>query len=220
MVRALIKRCIGIIFSILLVPIYCMYALLSAIWGRQVVFVEFYEWFAVIPGLIGRYARAAFLRYTLPKVGSHIHVGIGTLFSHVNTEIGSHVYIGPCCSIGKVTIGDDVLIASHVSIINGGHQHGFEDVHIPIRDQPGEYPIIRVGNGAWIGERAIIMADVGDHSIVGAGAVVTKPVPAYAIVVGNPARILRYRHNSDAQMERSITHLAECTVGGPGHARI
>jgi len=50
-----------------------------------------------------------------------------------------------------------------------------------------------IGDGVWIGANATIMADVGHDAIVGAGSVVTKPVPPYAIVAGNPARIIRDR---------------------------
>jgi acetyltransferase-like isoleucine patch superfamily enzyme len=193
MLKRIFKAVLAATFRLLLAPMYCVYVAASALVGKKRAFVELYEWLAYIPGTCGRYARAAFLRYTFKKVGEGLHVGIGTLFSDSDCEIGSDVYIGPACSIGKVIIGDKVLIASHVSIINGGRQHGFDNTHVAIREQPGEYPLIHVGEGAWIGERAVVMADVGQHSIVGAGAVVTRPVPPFAIVAGNPARILRYR---------------------------
>jgi acetyltransferase-like isoleucine patch superfamily enzyme len=80
-----------------------------------------------------------------------------------------------------------------VSIINGNRQHGIDRLDIPVREQPGQYPRITIGEDTWIGDRAIVMADVGRHCVVGAGSVVTKPVPDYAIVVGNPARIQGFR---------------------------
>ena len=98
--------------------------------------------------------------------------------------------------LGDVEIAANVLIGSNVSIINGNRQHGIERLDIPIREQPGEFPKVQIGTDSWIGDRAIVMADVGEHCVVGAGSVVTKPVPDYAIVVGNPARVVKYRNGS------------------------
>jgi virginiamycin A acetyltransferase len=95
--------------------------------------------------------------------------------------------------LGDITIEDDVLIGSHVSIINGARQHGTARLDIPVRLQPGEYPRLTIGADSWIGDRAIVMASLGRHCVVGAGAVVTKPVADFAIVAGNPARIIGWR---------------------------
>ena len=56
---------------------------------------------------------------------------------------------------------------------------------------------VAIGDGAWIGANATVMADVGRHAIVGAGSVVVHPVPDYAIVAGNPARFIRDRRQTD-----------------------
>lgn len=194
MLKSVVKFCLRIGFYIALLPSFLIYCGLRPLLGKDRAFVEIYEWLAFLPGICGRLARETFLHMVIARAGENWYIGTGTLFSHADIEIGTNVYIGPACSIGRVIIEDNVLIAGHTSIINGGRQHSFDDDRIPIRDQPGTYPLVRIGQGSWIGERAVVMADVGDHSIVGAGAVVTKPVPPYAIVVGNPARILRYRH--------------------------
>jgi virginiamycin A acetyltransferase len=97
------------------------------------------------------------------------------------------------CVIGDVTLEDDVIVASHVSIANGPAQHGIERLDIPIREQPGEWPRITIGRDAWIGERAVVLTDLGQHCVIGAGAVVTKSVPDYAIAVGVPARVVSSR---------------------------
>jgi acetyltransferase-like isoleucine patch superfamily enzyme len=115
------------------------------------------------------------------------------VFSHPSVSIGRKVYVGVFCVIGDATLEDDVLIGSQVSIMNGSKQHGIERLDVPVREQPGEWPRITIGRDSWIGDRAVVMADVGRHCVVGAGSVVTKPVPDYAIVVGNPARVVRYR---------------------------
>ena len=130
----------------------------------------------------------------LDRCGGGACITFGTIFSHATASVGRNVYVGANCSIGSVTIEDDVLIASNVSIMNGSSQHGIERLDIPIRDQPGEFVPVTIGEGSWIGERATVAADVGKHCVIGAGAVVTKPVPDYAIALGVPARIVRFRN--------------------------
>jgi acetyltransferase-like isoleucine patch superfamily enzyme len=108
-------------------------------------------------------------------------------------SLGRSVYIGNYCSIGDVTMEDDVLIASHVSIMNGCRQHGTERLDIPVREQTGVYEPVTIGCDSWIGERATVAANVGRHCIIGAGALVLSPVPDYSIAVGVPARVIRDR---------------------------
>jgi len=109
--------------------------------------------------------------------------------------MGRHVYIGAYCVLGDVRIGDGVRIASGVSIPSGGRQH-WEQV-VPQDDSslfpevPNEYRQITIGERAWIGERAVVLADVGASAIVGAGAVVTSPVEDFCVVAGVPARTIR-----------------------------
>ena len=109
---------------------------------------------------------------------------------------GRSVYIGHFCSLGNVTIEDDVLIASHVSVMNGCTQHGTSRIDIPIKEQPGEFVPVTIGAGSWIGEHATVAADVGKHCIVGAGSLVLKSIPDYAIAVGSPARIIGDRRET------------------------
>jgi acetyltransferase-like isoleucine patch superfamily enzyme len=107
------------------------------------------------------------------------------------------VYVGVGCMVGDVTLEDDALIGSHVSIINGRRQHGIDRLDIPVREQLGEYPRVIIGQDTWIGDRAIVTEVVGQHCVIGAGAVVTKPAPDYSILTGNPARIIGWRHVAD-----------------------
>ena len=88
----------------------------------------------------------------------------------------------------------DVLIGSVVSIMHGNRQHGIARLDRPVREQPGEWPLVTIGEDSWIGDHAVVMFNVGRHCVVAAGAVVTKPVPDYAIVAGCPAEIVRYRN--------------------------
>jgi acetyltransferase-like isoleucine patch superfamily enzyme len=146
--------------------------------------------------LTGNYLRRAFYRLVLERCAGDCCLCFGTVFSHPTARVGSRVYVGVGCGLGDVDLGDDVLVGSHVSIINGGRQHGIERLDVPIREQPGEYPRVRVGAGSWIGDRSLVMADVGTHCVIGAGSVVTRPVPDYAIAVGSPARVVRDRRGA------------------------
>jgi acetyltransferase-like isoleucine patch superfamily enzyme len=86
-----------------------------------------------------------------------------------------------------------VLIAPCVHIPSGGRTHGSGDLDTPLRDQVGERKRIRIGFNSWIGSAAVVMADVGSQTIVGAGAVVTDPIPDRVIAAGVPARVIRSR---------------------------
>jgi virginiamycin A acetyltransferase len=148
---------------------------------------------SLVPGLTGVYLRRAFYRRVFPACGADACIGFGTVFSHPTAAVGRGVYVGVSCCLGDVTLEDDVLLGSHVSVTNGAAQHGIDRLDVPIREQPGAWPRVTVGRGSWVGDRAVVMADVGRHCVVGAGAVVARPIPDYAIAVGVPARVIRFR---------------------------
>ena len=109
-------------------------------------------------------------------------------------ELGDNVSINPyACLSGKVTIGNGVRIASHVSIV--GFNHGFDDIETPIHRQPLTSLGIEIGDDVWIGANAVVLdgVKIGRGAVVAAGAVVAKDIPAMAIAGGVPARVLRYR---------------------------
>ena len=85
-----------------------------------------------------------------------------------------------------------VLLAAGVHVPSGPHTHGM-DLSAPIHDQPGTLRVVRIGAGSWIGSNAVILADVGRNTIVGAGAVVTHPLPDHVIAAGVPARVVKRR---------------------------
>jgi acetyltransferase-like isoleucine patch superfamily enzyme len=114
-----------------------------------------------------------------------------------------------------VTLEDDVLLGSHVSITNGAAQHGIDRLDIPIREQPGTWPRVTIGQDTWIGDRAVIMADVGKHCVIGAGSVVTTPIPDCTIAVGVPARVVRSRVSPDQLAPASRAASVDLTCGFP-----
>ena len=94
----------------------------------------------------------------------------------------------------KVVIGNNVMMGPEVIIYTSGHKH--DRIDIPMMEQgSSEVQPVKIGNDVWIGGRVIILpgVKVGNGAIIGAGAVVTKDVPDYAIVGGNPAKVIRMR---------------------------
>lgn len=191
--KTALKSLAETIALVLVLPAFLLYGAAAMIAGRTRAFPGWSQCFALLPGTTGVYLRRAFYRLVLSRCASGSWIGFGTVFSHPTASVGRNVYVGLYCCLGDITLEDDVLLGSQVSIMNGGSQHGIERLDIPIREQPGTWVRVTIGRDSWIGDRAIVLADVGKHCVVGAGSVVTKPLPDYAIAVGVPARIVRYR---------------------------
>lgn len=164
-------------------------------------FCTAFQLLAWLPGTIGSLIRVAALRWLSQGCDEHVRVEAGTLFSDNRVTLGRHVYIGSYCVIGWANIEDYALIASRVSIPSGQHVHHFDRTDIPIALQGGTRTPVRIGRGSWIGEGAIIMADVGEECVIGAGSVVTKPVPPWSVAVGVPAKVIRSRKQESVPSE-------------------
>lgn len=130
---------------------------------------------------------------TLDACAIDVHIGFGTTLAHPNVRIGHGVYIGNRCTIGMCELADHVTIGSNVDLLSGRRQHHFDDSSSPIQSQGGAFTTVHVGRNAWIGNSAVVMADVGESSVIGAGAVVVHAIPAHATAVGNPAIVKRVR---------------------------
>ena len=104
--------------------------------------------------------------------------------------------------IGPLRIGNDVITAQNV--VFSGLNHGYENISLPIKDQTCTHAEIVVEDEVWIGANAVITAGVriGKHAVVAGGSVVTKNVPPYSVVGGNPARILRQYSAATEMWER------------------
>lgn len=178
---------------VIAVPFLVPYFLTWLLKGRDNAVRDTSELAALLPGTGGRYVRTGVLRLTIAACHSTAQVCFGTTFSKYGARLGPNVYIGSYCSIGMATIGADALLANGVCVTSGAHQHGIEDVTRPIAVQPGRLRRVTIGDGCWIASHAVIMDDVGKGAVVAAGAVVTKPVPDFAIVGGVPARVLKSR---------------------------
>lgn len=201
--KSFIKHLVEFTAFLVVLPAYGLYRLGAAIVGPDKAFPGWSETFSMLPGLTGQYLRRAFYSLTLKRCGENSCLSFGSIFSHSTASVGANVYVGSFCALGAITLEDDVLIASHVSIMNGTRQHGTARIDIPIREQPGIFTPVTIGEGSWIGEGATVSVDVGKHCVIGAGAVVTKPVPDYAIALGVPAKVVKFR-NAEMPIERQL----------------
>ncbi len=129
-----------------------------------------------------------------------VFIGRNTILSCKNGDIvlRNKANIGFNCyivSLNYVEVGENTLFAAYAYVIGGGHIS--EELYVPLKDQDTHGIGIKIGRDAWLGAKSIIMdgCNVGDYSIIGAGAVVTKSVPGYAVAAGIPARIIKDRRD-------------------------
>lgn len=182
----ILKRAALVTSIILVSP---LYAIAQAGWmfrGDEL-FAFGAQTLSLVPGLPGDYLRLAFYFLTLERTGKDVRVGFGSVFSKRGAEVGNRVNIGGYCILGNASIGDDVLIASRVSLLSGKYQHGGALVAAASAPQTR----IRIGDRTWIGEGAIVAADVGKDCVVAAGSVVMRDVPDGYMAAGNPARLMK-----------------------------
>lgn len=112
-----------------------------------------------------------------------------------NLIMGNNVIIGYNFSAlvaDVVEIGADTILASNILITS--ENHGMNPEHeLPYHQQKLNPAPVHIGTGCWVGEKAIILPGVtiGDRAIIAAGAIVSKDVPPYSIVGGNPARVIK-----------------------------
>jgi acetyltransferase-like isoleucine patch superfamily enzyme len=131
-------------------------------------------------------------------INDDVYIGRNTILSCKNGDIilNKNVNIGFNCeiySLKSVQVGENTLIAAYTYIIGGGHT--FEKLDIPFRDQEKHALGINIGSNVWLGAKSVIMdgCDIGNNSIVGAAAVVTKSIPEYSVAAGIPAKIIKSR---------------------------
>lgn len=110
-------------------------------------------------------------------------------------ELGDRVFVGEGCRfvcMTRIVVGNDTMIAPNTTIVDVGHE---THPALPINQQPILAQEIIIGEDVWIGAGAIILKGVtiGRGSVIGAGSLVNKPVPAYQMWAGTPARFIRRR---------------------------
>ncbi|MBI9062289.1 MAG: acyltransferase [Marinilabiliaceae bacterium] len=117
-------------------------------------------------------------------MGHHTRIGIGSVL------------------IGPVLVGDHVRLAQNVVI--SALNHNYEDVTRPISEQGVHTDPVTIDDETWIGANVTILPGrhIGKHCIVAAGSVVTKDVPSYSVVAGNPAKVIKTYHPESNTWQR------------------
>jgi acetyltransferase-like isoleucine patch superfamily enzyme len=180
---------------------------------------------------LDRIAGARRALWRLPHKARFAAFGAGSTFDpttsrisgHGNFYLGRDVFIGPYAVMSadgvSVTIGDDTVIGPQFCLMAGDHE--FRSAGDPYRGSAaGSNRPIRIGRNVWIGARVTVLKGIviGDAAVVGAGAVVTRDVPAYAIVAGNPATFIRWRFEGaerDKHQQFIDSQLREPAVTAP-----
>lgn len=146
-----------------------------------------------------RLAREMRLRRRLGACGSNVSLQFPICVAHPErVHLGNDVSIAAFVHVwglGGVHVGDRVMIASHVALTTITHDPASGAMWQTVDARP-----VRVGDDAWIGAHAVILPGItiGRGAVVGAGSVVTADVPDYAVVLGAPARVHRYREGFSA----------------------
>lgn len=145
-------------------------------------------------GRVAKVIRRNSARKFLLYVGKNVNIEKGAMISS-KCSVGDNSGVGINARLhGPVEIGENVMMGPECIIYTKNHSFNRTDVPMNQQGFSSEKPVI-IGNDVWIGGRVIILPGVkiGDGSIIGAGSIVTKSVPGYSIVGGNPAKILRSR---------------------------
>lgn len=166
-------------------------------------------------------------------VDDHCKIGNGTKIWHFS-HIMSHCIIGENCNIGQnvvvspeVVLGNNVKVQNNVSIYTGvfcdddvflGPSMVFTNVTNPRSavNRKSEYARTHVGKGATIGANSTIVCghDIGEYAFIGAGAVITKTVKPFALMVGNPAKQLGWMSEYGHRLEFNEENIAVCPETG------
>lgn len=146
------------------------------------------EILALFPTSLGNYFRKAFYWAVCTAISPDAQFNFMSLLAHRENTIRAGVVIGAYTTIGYADIGENVLFGSKISIISGKYQHGKPSERASGGDLTEENVVLKIGKNTWLGQDAVILANIGENCTVAAGSVVFKDVPDNTTVMGNPAR--------------------------------
>lgn len=187
LIKGLIKI-VQVVLAIIFAPLFILGGIIADKINR---FSDFSLIIAYIPFYFGEYIRYFYYKSLLRFVGKKVIFKFGSYCQYRDTSIGNNTLIGFFNALGEVEIGSDVLLGGYINITSGLNQHSFDISGKKIREQPGKRKRILIGSDCWIGNNALICANVHSRSVVGAGSVVIKELEGNAVFVGNPAKKLK-----------------------------
>lgn len=187
-------RILTAILGVLTWPLTVPLALLSRL--SDFVFLFCSQLLAFFPYIVGTIARYEFYRFALSKCGKNVMIGFGTVFIYRDIEIGDNVLIGMYNTIHHCNFGSYVLTAEGCRFLSGSRYHNFDRTDVPMALQGGSLKRIVVADDVWVGANAVVMSNLAEGSIVGAGSVVVDDVDALTIVGGVPAKVLKKRDST------------------------
>lgn len=159
--------------------------------GGESTFIFWTHVFSGLPGKSGMFLRRAYYQWTLDQCSPHCFIGFGSFFTHRQAIVEPEVYIGPYAIIGSAHLHRGALIGSRSSLLSGGNLHHMDEFGRWMPSDMSKMQQINIGSYCWIGEGAMVMADIGSGALVATGAVVSTPVPDHVMVAGNPARFVK-----------------------------
>ena len=133
-----------------------------------------------------------------------MYIGKNCIFTPESISVGENVYIGANCVFqsahGEIIIGNHVMFGPGTHIHGGNHKTTEIGVYMDqVQKEKGTDGRVIIEDDVWVGSNAIILCGVHVHrgAVIGAGTIVTKDVPAYAIVVGNAGKVIKYRFSDE-----------------------
>jgi acetyltransferase-like isoleucine patch superfamily enzyme len=183
--RNVAKRIVFAVSVVVTLPLVLLARAEKKVSKSENVFVGLGQLLSLLPGRVGCHLRSAYYFGTLEACSWEVHIGFGSFFSHRAACLGSHVSMGSYCVIGTASIADDVMMASRVSITSGKRQHFDNEGRVT---SVPRFDRVTIGRNTWVGEGAIIIANVGAGCIISAGSVVAQETADGQLVGGNPAK--------------------------------
>jgi virginiamycin A acetyltransferase len=202
--RSLIRNALVLLAAALTLPLWLPTLIAKHIFGSDGVFHFCTELLSLVPGKPGILLRRGYYALALNHCAWDCQIAFGTTFSHSRVEIHPHVVIGRNCTIGRAVIHRGVAIGSNVDILSGRRQHILDRPGVPVQYLAGHFTQLDIGAYAWIGNSAVIMNDVGEGAVIGAGSVVVHAIAAHSTAVGNPAVVKNTRAASAEKCRAAI----------------
>ncbi len=161
---------------------------------------------------IYHYFTKKYISSLFKEIGKNVYIGNDCQFTTKNITIGHHVYIGKSCcfqsSHGEIKIGNYVMFGPGVHIHGGNHIYSKSGEYMyEITDKKkGDDGFVIINDDVWVGANAMILKGVtiGQGSIIAAGSIVTQDVGEYAIVGGNPAKVIKKRFTKEQIAEHKL----------------